>query len=157
MSSAQVRLSTVLLPNGVEVFYREAGSPSNPTILLLHGFPNSSFYFRNLIPMLANKFHLVAPDLPGFGFTHTPAGYVHTFANMGATMEKFVDAVLPAAPAKFSMFVFDYGAPAGLRMALKIPERIDAIITQNGNAYEGISVPPIKSQNVTCLPCSRLG
>ncbi|QGY32324.1 alpha/beta fold hydrolase [Pantoea cypripedii] len=124
--------------DGVNVFYREAGNPANPDLLLLHGFPSSSHQFRELIPLLADKFHIIAPDLPGFGFTEVPAGrqYVYTFDALAKTMIDFVDAVKLE---KFAMYVFDYGAPTGLRLALHYPQRVTGLISQNGNAYlEGL-------------------
>jgi pimeloyl-ACP methyl ester carboxylesterase len=119
--------------DGVEVFYREAGPKTAPTVLLLHGFPTSSHMFRTLIPALAGKYHVVAPDLPGFGFTRVPAGYTHSFANLAETTAKFTEAL---GLNTYAIYVFDYGAPVGYRLALRNPERITAIISQNGNAYE---------------------
>lgn len=121
--------------NGIKIFYREAGSPNAPTLLLLHGFPTSSHMFRDLIPRLAGQFHLVAPDLPGFGQSDMPnrAQYSYTFANIADTIAAFTEKI---GLKKFAIYIFDYGAPVGLRMALKYPERITAIISQNGNAYE---------------------
>lgn len=121
--------------NGVKIFYREAGSPTAPTLLLLHGFPSSSHMFRNLIPLLARQFHLVAPDLPGFGQSDLSdrKKYQYTFANIADTILKFTEQI---GLKKFAIYIFDYGAPTGLRMALKVPERISAIVSQNGNAYE---------------------
>jgi pimeloyl-ACP methyl ester carboxylesterase len=124
------------LPDGETVFYREAGKASNPTVLLLHGFPTSSHQFRNLIPILAQKYHVLAPDLPGFGFTTLPEGYVYTFDNLASTISSWLSS-LPNSPSKYAIYIFDYGAPVGLRLALKHPSAITAIITQNGNAYEG--------------------
>lgn len=124
--------------DGVRVFYREAGEPTNPTLLLLHGFASSSHQFRELIPLLADKFHLVAPDLPGFGFTEVPAArdYRYTFDALGETLTRFVDAL---GLERYALYVFDYGAPAGLRLALNYPERVTGFISQNGNAYlEGL-------------------
>jgi pimeloyl-ACP methyl ester carboxylesterase len=122
--------------NGVNVFYREAGSKANPTLLLLHGFPTSSNQFRNLIPVLAQKYHVLAPDLPGFGFTTVPVEYPHTFANIADTINLFLERLEIR---KFAVYIFDYGAPTGLRLALKRPHDILAIISQNGNAYvEGL-------------------
>lgn len=121
--------------DGVEVFYREAGDPSAPALLLLHGFPTSSHMFRNLMSLLANDFHLVAPDLPGFGFTtiREGSGFVFTFANLARVIDGFTAAV---GLEKFAIYVFDYGAPVGLRLATAHPERVTAIVSQNGNAYE---------------------
>jgi pimeloyl-ACP methyl ester carboxylesterase len=121
--------------NGIKIFYREAGSPTAPTLLLLHGFPSSSHMFRNLIPLLADQCHLVAPDFPGFGQSDIPdrKKYEYTFANIADTVLKFTEQI---GLRKFAIYIFDYGAPTGLRMALKAPERISAIISQNGNAYE---------------------
>lgn len=121
--------------DGVKIFYREAGDPSAPTILLLHGFPTSSHMYRNLIPLLADKYHVIAPDLPGFGFSDSPdrTKYKYTFENIANTMDRFTELV---GLKKFAIQVFDYGAPTGYRIALKHPERITAIISQNGNAYE---------------------
>lgn len=124
--------------DGVRVFYREAGTPGNPVLLLLHGFPSSSHLYRELIPLLADRFHIIAPDLPGFGFTEVPAerNYVYRFDTLAATMVAFVDALDLQ---RFAMYVFDYGAPTGLRLALHYPERISGLISQNGNAYlEGL-------------------
>lgn len=123
----------VTLPNGVKLFYREAGSSDNPTFLLLHGFPSSSNQFRNLITALAPRYHILAPDLPGFGFTETPADYAHTFANLADTIDAFLQS---QSIKKFAIYIFDYGAPTGLRLALKRPHDILAIVSQNGNAYE---------------------
>ena len=121
--------------SGIKIFYREAGSPTAPTLLLLHGFPSSSHMFRNLIPLLAGGFHLVAPDFPGFGQSDMPDRnrYDYTFANIADTVLKFTELI---GLGRFSMYIFDYGAPVGLRIALKVPERISAIVSQNGNAYE---------------------
>lgn len=124
--------------DGVRVFYREAGDPQNPTLLLLHGFPSSSHQFRALIPLLADKFHLLAPDLPGFGFTEVPdeRRYVYSFDALAQTLVAFVDAL---ALKRYAMYVFDYGAPTGLRLALRYPERVSGFVSQNGNAYlEGL-------------------
>jgi pimeloyl-ACP methyl ester carboxylesterase len=121
--------------DGVNVFYRHAGVPTNPTLLLLHGYPSSSFYFRNLIPFLSSKYYVVAPDYPGFGFTEVPKerNFTYTFENLTTTVEKFVDALQIK---KFAMYIYDFGAPVGLRLALRRPDAVTAIITQNGNAYE---------------------
>ncbi|KAB5547420.1 Alpha/Beta hydrolase protein [Coniochaeta sp. 2T2.1] len=127
------KVSTVSA-DGVDVFYRHAGPASAPTILLLHGFPSSSHQFRNLIPLLATKYHVVAPDIPGYGFTVVPEErqYKYTFANFATTIGALVDAL---AIKKFAVYIFDYGAPTGLRLALQRPEAVAAIISQNGNAY----------------------
>src|SRR5215471_1080232 len=121
--------------NGVKIFYREAGSSEKPTLLLLHGFPSSSHMFRDLIPILAGRFHLVAPDFPGFGQSDVPdrKAYDYTFANIATTIAEFTNKI---GLKKFALYIFDYGSPVGLRVALKMPERISAIISQNGNAYE---------------------
>ncbi len=123
------------LPNDIRVFYREAGSPGNPTVLLLHGFPSSSHQFQKLIPILSTKYHVVAPDLPGFGFTEIPSSldFKYTFANFATTIGSFLDVLKIE---KFAVYVFDYGAPTGFRLALERPKAVTAIISQNGNAYE---------------------
>ena len=122
--------------DGARVFYREAGSPGAPKLLLLHGFPTSSHMFRDLIPLLADQFHLVAPDLPGFGLSDSP-GRGLTFDRIAQTIDRFTEVI---GFDRFALYVFDYGAPTGFRIAAKHPERITAIITQNGNAYvEGLS------------------
>ncbi|MEJ8322811.1 alpha/beta hydrolase [Kosakonia sacchari] len=124
--------------DGVKMFYREAGNPENPVLLLLHGFPSSSHQFRELIPLLADKFHLIAPDLPGFGFTEVLAerDYNYSFDGLANTLIAFVDALNLQ---RFAMYVFDYGAPTGLRLALHYPQRVSGFISQNGNAYlEGL-------------------
>jgi pimeloyl-ACP methyl ester carboxylesterase len=126
------------LLSGENIFFRESGSLSSPTVLLLHGFPSSSHQFRNLIPLLAPQYRVIAPDFPGFGFTEVPAEYNYTFNNIASTIDQFLEQI-PNPPAKYSIYIFDYGAPVGLRLALKHPERIQSIITQNGNAYvEGL-------------------
>jgi len=125
--------------DGKKIFYRQAGARSAPTILLLHGFPTSSHMFRNLIPALAEHYHVVAPDLPGFGFSITPDRKTirYSFENLAKVIGKFTEAI---GLERFAVYVFDYGAPVGLRLALAYPERITAIISQNGNAYvEGLS------------------
>ncbi|MEH6458152.1 MAG: alpha/beta hydrolase [Cocleimonas sp.] len=121
--------------DGVDIFYREAGPKDAPTILLLHGFPTSSHMFRNLIPALSDRFHLVAPDYPGFGNSAQPAmdKYEYTFDNLANTMEGFVDKL---GIDKYSVYLMDYGAPIGLRLASKNPEKITSLIVQNGNAYD---------------------
>ncbi len=130
---AEVRHSTLKV-GPVTMFYREAGLAGRPVLLLLHGFANSSHYFRHLMPLLANRFHLIAPDLPSFGFTTVAGGdYRYTFAQLTETTQAFVDAL---ALRRFAMYVFDYGAPIGFNLAIADPGRIAAIISQNGNAYE---------------------
>ena len=122
--------------DGRKVFFRQAGSPTAPKLLLLHGFPTSSHMFRDLVPLLAERFHIVAPDLPGFGHSAAPAE--NTFDALAATIDRFTEVV---GFDRFTMYVFDYGAPVGFRLALRHPERITGIVSQNGNAYEeGLSV-----------------
>jgi pimeloyl-ACP methyl ester carboxylesterase len=123
----------------VDVFYREGGRPDAPVILLLHGFPTSGHMFRNLIPTLADRYRVIAPDLPGFGNTVAPprAGFEYSFDNLAEVIGSFVDAL---GLSRYALYIFDYGAPTGLRLAMKHPERVTAIVTQNGNAYvEGLS------------------
>jgi len=121
--------------DGVKIFYREAGDPKAPAILLLHGLPSSSHMFRDLIPLLSDRYHVVAPDLPGFGFSDAPdrALFEYSFENLSKVMGRFTEL---AGLHRYAMYVFDYGAPIGFRMALAHPERITAIVSQNGNAYE---------------------
>jgi pimeloyl-ACP methyl ester carboxylesterase len=121
--------------DGVQVFYRAAGDPDAPVILLLHGFPTSSFMFRELIPRLAGDYRVIAPDLPGFGFTDIPPErkYVYTFDRLAATLDAFIQVLKIR---RFALYVFDYGAPTGFRLAMAHPERVTAIVSQNGNAYE---------------------
>jgi len=121
--------------DGHQVFYREAGDPRAPALLLLHGFPTSSHMFRDLVPLLADRYHVVAPDLLGFGFSDAPARaeFKYTFDNLTKVVDGFTQAV---GLKRYAIYVFDYGAPIGFRLALAHPERITAIISQNGNAYE---------------------
>ena len=121
--------------DGVQVFYRAAGDPSAPVVLLLHGFPTSSFMFRELIPRLADHYRVIAPDLPGFGFTEVPVErkYTYSFEALAGTIEAFTEALRIQ---RYALYVFDYGAPTGFRLAMTHPERVAAIISQNGNAYE---------------------
>src|ERR1700733_13980102 len=124
---------------GLRIFYREAGSKASPTIVLLHGFPTSSHMFRDLIPQLADNFHVIAPDLPGFGLSDRPdhATFQYTFDHLAEIIGDFVEQM---GLKKFAIYIFDYGAPVGLCLALRFPERISALIRQNGNAYvEGFS------------------
>ena len=118
--------------DGFKIFYREAGSAGLPKLLLLHGFPSASHMFRDLIPLLADRFHVVAPDLPGFGLSDTP-GRGCTFDRIADVIDRFTDVI---GFDRYAVYVFDYGAPTGFRLAVKHPERIAAIISQNGNAYE---------------------
>ncbi len=134
---SNVSYQTVTL-EGIDIFYREAGDPNNPTILLLHGFPTSSHMYRELIAALANQYHLVAPDYPGYGFSSMPDTdkFDYSFDNIARLIGKFVDEV---GIDKFSMYLMDYGAPVGFRIATAQPDRIETLIIQNGNAYdEGI-------------------
>jgi pimeloyl-ACP methyl ester carboxylesterase len=121
--------------DGVRVFYRAAGDANAPVVLLLHGFPASSFMFRELIPRLANDYRVIAPDLPGFGFTEVPEDreYIYSFDRLAATLNAFTQALKIR---RYALYVFDYGAPTGFRLAMAHPDRVTAIISQNGNAYE---------------------
>jgi pimeloyl-ACP methyl ester carboxylesterase len=121
--------------DGVTVFYRQAGSPNSPVVLLLHGFPTSSFQYRDLIPRLADRCRVIAPDLPGFGFTEVPdqRRYKYSFDSLADTVVAFTDALQLK---RYALYVFDYGAPVGFRLAMARPERVTAIVSQNGNAYE---------------------
>ena len=133
-----VRFETVDV-DGLKVFYRSAGDPGAPAVLLLHGFPTASHMFRDLIPELAGKYHVVAPDLPGFGMTEQPArdAFTYTFDNIAKVVGRFTEVL---GLRRFAIYVFDYGAPVGFRLALAHPDRISAIVSQNGNAYrEGLS------------------
>ena len=146
-SPAKIPASQISIPrtqlhtveaNGVKVFYREAGPRDKndaPVLLLLHGFPTSSHMFRELIPRLASRYRLIAPDLPGFGFTTVPPerNYKYSFEALARTVDAFVNALNLK---RYAIYVFDYGAPTGFRLALAHPERVTAIISQNGNAYE---------------------
>src|SRR5580700_7349374 len=121
--------------DGVQVFYRAAGEANAPVVLLLHGFPTSSFMFRELIPRLANDYRVIAPDLPGFGFTEVPPErkYPYSFDRLALTIDAFTQALKID---RYAIYVFDYGAPTGFRLAMAHPERVTAIVSQNGNAYE---------------------
>jgi pimeloyl-ACP methyl ester carboxylesterase len=121
--------------DGLKIFYREAGRSDAPTLLLLHGFPSAGHMFRDLIPLLADRFHLAVPDLPGFGQSEMPSrnDFSYTFDNLARAIGRFTEVI---GLKRFAIYIFDYGAPVGLRIAAKHPERITAIISQNGNAYE---------------------
>lgn len=137
ISKIQVRYRHIAA-DGVRIFYREAGHPTAPVLLLLHGFPSSSHMYRQLIAELSGQYRVIAADLPGFGFTEVPParGYVHTFDALARTMDAFVETL---GLKRYALYVFDYGAPVGLRLALAHPERVTALISQNGNAYlEGL-------------------
>lgn len=132
--AAQVHYRTTTI-DGVKVFYREAGPSNAPVLLLLHGFPTSSQMFRELLPRLADKYHVVAPDYPGYGFSDMPdrATFAYTFANYADVMDKFTRQL---GLEHYALYVMDYGAPVGYRLALKNPDRVTAFIVQNGNAYD---------------------
>lgn len=121
--------------DGLRVFYREAGPKDAPTIVLLHGFPSSSHMFRNLIPALSDKYHVIAPDYPGYGYSDAPAPdqYAYTFDHLADTVDHFLD---QKGVTRYSFYIQDYGSPVGFRLATRHPERIQAIISQNGNAYD---------------------
>jgi pimeloyl-ACP methyl ester carboxylesterase len=124
-----------VIVDDVRIFYRETGPADAPVLLLLHGFPSSSFMFRDLMPRLANRWRVIAPDYPGFGESDfpAPAEYEYSFANLARTMEKFTAAL---GLSRYALYIQDYGAPIGLRLALAAPERVSALVVQNGNAYE---------------------
>lgn len=124
-----------ILVDGIKIFYRECGSVAKPTMVLFHGFPSAGHMFRDLMPMLEDRFHLIAPDYPGFGQSESPdrALFSYTFDHLAEVMEAFLDAL---AISRFYMYVFDYGAPIGFRIAMKHPERVLGIVSQNGNVYE---------------------
>jgi pimeloyl-ACP methyl ester carboxylesterase len=135
---AATRYKTVKVA-GLDIFYREAGDVSAPAILLLHGFPTSSHMFRDLIPLLADRYHLVAPDYPGFGYSTAPSvnEFTYTFDHLADVMQEFTEAVgLPS----YALYAQDFGGPVGFRLAARRPERVRALIIQNANAYdEGIT------------------
>ena len=140
--------------DGLKIFYREAGLPGAQNLLLLHGFPTASHMFRDLIPLLADRFHIVAPDLPGFGQSDMP-GRGFTFDRIAGTIDRFSEIVRLE---RYAVYVFDYGAPTGFRLAVKHPDRITAIISQNGNAYEeGLSDgwSPIRTYWENASPANR--
>jgi len=143
--------------DGLKVFYREGGDPKAPALLLLHGFPTSSHMFRELIPALADRYRVVAPDLPGFGFTDAPdrKTFEYSFDHLANVIERFTEAV---GLRRYALYVFDYGAPVGFRLAVRHPERVTALISQNGNAYEeGLSEGwnPIQAYWKDPLPKNR--
>jgi len=143
--------------DGFKIFYRQAGPADAPKLLLLHGFPSAGHMFRNLMPLLADRFHLVAPDLPGFGLSGMPARdqFTYTFDNVSSVIDRFTERI---GFDRFALYVFDYGAPTGFRLALRHPERITALISQNGNAYEeGLSAgwSPFKAYWQDPSPANR--
>ncbi len=134
-----VQTYRTLSVDGLKMFYREAGDRNAPALLLLHGFPTSSHMYRELIPALAGRYHVIAPDLPGFGYSDAPARsqFKYTFDHIATVIDRFTERLELR---RYAIYVFDYGAPIGLRLALRHPERISAVISQNGNAYlEGLS------------------
>ena len=151
MTAVRYRTADV---DGFHIFYREAGAPNAQKLLLLHGFPSASHMFRDLIPLLADRFHVIAPDLPGFGKSDLP-GRGFTFDEIAETIDRFTEIV---SFDRYAVYVFDYGAPTGFRLAVKHPERITAIISQNGNAYEeGLSEGwnPIRAYWEDASPANR--
>jgi pimeloyl-ACP methyl ester carboxylesterase len=137
-NTTEIRYKSIEI-EGLNVFYREAGNPNNPTILLLHGFPTSSHMFRDLIPKLADQYHLIAPDYPGYGQSSMPSvdEFDYSFDNLANIVDQFIDII---GLQSYSLYLMDYGAPIGFRIASKYPDRIESLIIQNGNAYvEGIN------------------
>jgi pimeloyl-ACP methyl ester carboxylesterase len=158
IATSQVRYQSVAV-DGVKVFYREAGPKDAPAVLLLHGFPTSSQMFRGLIPRLADKYHVIAPDYPGFGFSDMPdrSKFAYTFENYANIVDKLTRQI---GVSRYALYVMDYGGPVGFRLATKNPERVTAFIVQNGNAYnEGIGAfwDPIKAYWKTGAPKEREG
>ncbi len=162
-SSSKTYFKTVDI-DGIKIFYREAGSPTKPTVVLLHGFPTSSHMFRNLIPILAREYHVIAPDFPGYGFSGMPDmnDFDYSFDHLAEITDKLLQKLDVS---KYSLYVMDYGAPVGFRIAASHPERIQTLIVQNGNAYdEGLDNPfwaPIKtywkdSDEKNALPLKKL-
>jgi len=165
-SPNQTKMNTSNIPNiqlktveadGIKIFYREAGPADGPVLLLLHGYPTSSHMFRHLIPRVASTFRVIAPDLPGFGFTELSAdrNYHYSFDNLAVTVDAFVQKLNLT---RYAIYVFDYGAPTGFRLAVAHPERVAAIISQNGNAYEdglGDAWDPIKKYWKDPTPANR--
>ena len=155
MTSVKYRAADV---DGLNIFYREAGAPDAPKLLLLHGFPSASHMFRDLIPLLSDRFHIIAPDLPGFGKSEMPNrsdSSNYTFDQIAETIDRFTEVV---GFDRYAIYVFDYGAPTGFRLAVKHPDRITAIISQNGNAYtEGLSEGwnPIRAYWEDASPANR--
>jgi pimeloyl-ACP methyl ester carboxylesterase len=159
MTTIKYRTSDV---DGFKIFYREAGAPDAAKLLLLHGFPSASHMFRDLIPLLADRFHIIAPDLPGFGKSDMPGfgksdmpGSGCTFDRIAETIDRFTEII---GFDRYALYVFDYGAPTGFRLAMKQPDRITAIISQNGNAYEeGLSDGwnPIRAYWEDASPANR--
>jgi pimeloyl-ACP methyl ester carboxylesterase len=144
-AAPQVTYHTVKIDN-LNIFYRQAGDPARPTVVLLHGFPSSSHMYRNLIPLLAEKYHVIAPDYPGFGQSDQPSAekFAYTFDRLAEVTGQLLDSLKLT---RYSIYIQDYGSPVGFRLFLKHPERISAIITQNGNAYsEGLS--PFWAENL---------
>jgi pimeloyl-ACP methyl ester carboxylesterase len=133
-SPTEVSYKTVKV-DGLDIFYREAGPVTAPTLLLLHGFPTSSHMFRNLIPALASRYHVIAPDYPGFGQSSQPSvtEFSYTFDNLSRVVERLTEVI---GVRRYSLYMMDYGAPVGFRLAVRHPERVQALIVQNGNAYE---------------------
>lgn len=134
LDAATIRYRSVAI-DGIKLFYREAGDPGAPTVLLLHGFPTSSHMFRNLIPQLADRYHLIAPDYPGYGQSDAPPAdqFDYSFDHLAALVDQFTEVL---GLDRYALYVQDYGAPIGFRLAAAHPERITAIVVQNGNAYE---------------------